>query len=205
MRRLVGWCGLSLGLLVLCGCSTSTSPDKADLDNDRNSPGEMRLAARGEGGSRASKPLPVSSEDGPDEVVRAFLEAARAGQDGTATLLLTDKAREETEREGLALDPPGTPSMKYQLGKIEYHEQDPHAAYVNTLWIESLGTSDERFEVVWVLRRQSQGWRIAGMAAQMDTAQPPVFLNFEDPADVARIKSEIGAEPAAKVARRPRD
>ena len=37
----------------------------------------------------------------------------------------------------------------------------------------------------------------------MELNEPPVFLNFEDPQDVARIKSELGSEPGAAVARRP--
>lgn len=36
----------------------------------------------------------------------------------------------------------------------------------------------------------------------MELDQPAVFLNFEDPQDVARIKSELSDEPGANVARR---
>jgi len=202
MRRPFGLIGVGLGCLLLAACSTNSTPETAEqTENGRQNADVRPTNRRGMGGS--AKPLPVSSEDGPDEVVRAFLEAARSGEDATATLLLTDKAREETEREGLVLDPPGTPSMKYELGKVEYHEQDPHAAYVNSLWIEGGARPDERLEVVWVLRRQSAGWRIAGMAAQIELNEPPVFLNFESPQDVARIKSELGSEPGASVARRP--
>lgn len=186
--------------VLLTACNNSSSPSTAEGTGDGRSTADLRSGQR-RGTGNSAKPLPVSSEDGPDEVVRAFLEAARAGEESTATQLLTDKAREETQREGLALDPPGTPSMKYEIGKVEYHEQDPHAAYVNSLWIETTLPTDDRFEVVWVLRRQSQGWRIAGMAAQMEANQSPVFLNFEDPQDVARIKSELGDEPGAVVAR----
>jgi len=194
--------GVGVISLILAGCTNSSSPDLADRSNEQGGDTAARPSQRRGGPGAAAKPLPVSSEDGPDEVVRAFLEAARSGEDATATLLLTDRARAETEREGLALDPPGTPSMKYEIGKVEYHDQDPHAAYVNSQWIETSPRTDDRFEVVWVLRRQSQGWRIAGMAAQMEANQPAVFLNFEDPQDVARIKSELSDEPGANVARR---
>lgn len=199
MRWFVPSVAIVCSALFCSACSRTVPSPSADSGGER--PTLERTAARVDG--PAARPLPVSSEDGPDEVVRAFLDAARGGDDSTATQLLTDKAREETGRAGLALDPPGTPTMKYEIGKIEYHEQDPHAAYVNSLWLESQGPADDRFEVVWVLRRQSEGWRIAGMAAQMEAGQPPIFLNFEDTNDVARIKSEVGADPGATVAETP--
>lgn len=202
MRRLNGFCVLVLSCGLLVACNSSSSP-VADRETDGDGPKVERTAnRRRDAGPRS---LPVSKEDGPDEVVRAFLDAARSGDDSTATQLLTDKAREETDREGLTLDPPGTPSMKYDIVKVDYHEQNPHAAYVTSSWVEQSsdpGASNDPIEVVWVLRRQSNGWRIAGMAAQMDPNEQHVWLNFEDPQHVARIKSEIAEEPGAETARR---
>jgi hypothetical protein len=134
----------------------------------------------------------------PDEVVIAFLEAIRSGDESVASQLLTLKAQEETEKEGLSLDPPGTPSMQYRIEKVEYVADIKDAAYVNSVWTDSAaGPSENPFEVVWVLRRQSDGWRIAGMAAQIVPDEPPVFINFEEPNDVQRLKGQLDDEPSS--------
>lgn len=150
----------------------------------------------------SSRPLPPASAT-PESVVRLFLQAARSGDETTATQLLTRKARQETEKEGLALEPPGTPTMKFAIADAEIPSDDPQAAYVGSTWTEMDSQNQESFAVTWILRRQSDGWRIAGMATQTTPTEQPLWLNFEDPEHVQRIKREIGGEPQRTVADDP--
>lgn len=190
----------ALLLLALCGgtaCNSGTPVASTDQPGDANPPA-VDLSPTDVPASEQAAKLPAKSAS-PGEIVAAFLNAARGGDDQTATLLLTAKARSETEREGLVLDPPGTPSMRFEIGKIEISPEDASAAYVNSVWSETESKSEQTFEVVWVLRKETNGWRIAGMAAETVAGAQPVFLNFEDPQDLLRIKSEVDGEPEPAV------
>ncbi len=44
-----------------------------------------------------------------------------------------------------------------------------------------MATTPDRDRVVWMLKKQGEGRRIAGMATRMFPDMPPVVLNFEDP------------------------
>jgi hypothetical protein len=131
----------------------------------------------------------------PDAVVTAFLESLRKGNDSLAASLLTDKARAETQAKGLNVQPPGTPDMTYQIGQTEYVDDTKTGAHVGSIWFEKLETGETAsFEVIWVLRREAQGWRIAGMAMPPEGPESaPLFLNFEDCEDLLRKWQESEA------------
>lgn len=158
--------------LMLVGCGSKESTPAASID------------ATGTGESASPTPATTANVEPPEAVVTAFLESLRNGNDAVAGALLTDKARVETQKHGLKVQPPGTPDMTYQIGQTELME--PNGAHVGSVWTNKLedGTP-ESFEVIWVLRRESQGWRIAGMATPaMGPDSEPLFFNFEDPADL---------------------
>ena len=169
--------------------------------------------------SRDERMPPPGAE--PPVVVQAFLEASRSGQDDLAMELLSNKAREATGREGLALDRAGKASMVYEVGGTEFPVDDKQAAYVTSVWRDPaeseerggspsnpsfepgiVPTTTQRVEeatgesvkVTWILRRQVEGWRIAGMATAV-TGEEPLLINFEDPSDLRRIKGEVDGEP----------
>jgi predicted small lipoprotein YifL len=127
----------------------------------------------------------ASKQDAPDAVVTAFLESLRVGNDTLASSLLTDVAQQETQKKGLKVQPPGTPDMTYTIGQTEYVTEAKDGAHVGSVWSEKLeGGEVASFEVIWVLRLQPQGWRIAGMAMPVGETGEPLFLNFENPEDL---------------------
>ena len=182
---------VGLGMLFV-GCGKSKTPDAA---SNGAAPGALPTAAIGSPQAipNAGPAVPPNAE--PGVVVAAFLDAARTANEKVANELLTRKAREETTKADLTINPPGTPSMKYKVEKVEYAQEDPSVAYVNSIWTETLAGMEDSFEVVWVLRKQSDGWRIAGMAAQTVPGEQPAMFNFEDALDVQRIKSQVNSEP----------
>lgn len=121
----------------------------------------------------------------PDVAVSSFLKALRNGDDQVAETLLTLKAREETAKHNLAVQPPGTPNASYQVSGVEFANAEKTAAYVNSQWSETFqdGTS-ESYEIIWVVRSEAKGWRVAGMATKIAESQPPLFLNFENPVEM---------------------
>lgn len=133
----------------------------------------------------------------PDVVVKEFLAATRDGNDQLAARLLSDKALAETTRMGLAVKPPGTPTMTYEVQDVEYPADTENGAYVHSRWTERFGDSDESYRISWILRRQSDGWRIVGMAAELSDTEPPYLLNFEDPRELYEQLHESGESLAA--------
>ena len=134
----------------------------------------------------------------PQQIVTQFLQALSQGDADTVTQLLTEKARVETKKHQLAVQPPGTAAAQYQVGKVELVEG---GAYVNSIWSEPATDGNrQRYEIVWVLRSQADGWRVAGMAARIDPNRELTYLNFEDPQEMLSkwesVDTELANRPA---------
>jgi hypothetical protein len=212
------WKGFAVvGLLLVgtsAGCGSSNSPDGAQGTgappvSAGNSPAPSTTSSANSGRDSGSTRLPAAhlaeqtapqsplpKDASPDAVVAAFLEATRRGDDQVAASLLSQKALEETTKIGLAVKPPGTPSMEYHIEGAEFVEGVPDGAYVNSTWTEQYEGEVEQFEVTWILRHDEVGWRIVGMAAETDPNEPPYVLNFEEPSELYRQMQEELAEEA---------
>ena len=134
----------------------------------------------------------------PQQIVTQFLQALSQGDADVVTQLLTEKARVETKKHQLAVQPPGTAAAQYQVGKVELVEG---GAYVNSIWSEPATDGNrQRYEIVWVLRSQTDGWRVAGMAARIDPNRELTYLNFEDPQEMLSkwesVDTELANRPA---------
>lgn len=160
-----------LGFAVGCGGpKESQTPASAD-------PGSTSTPA-------SNTTTSVKNQD-PSQAVTAFLEALRSGDDQVAEALLTTRAREETARHNLTVQPPGTPNATYQVGRVEYPDKQQGTAYVECRWTERYkdGTEDA-FDVVWVMRFEQAGWHVAGMATQLGDTEDVVMLDFENPQEM---------------------
>jgi hypothetical protein len=129
----------------------------------------------------------------PDVAVRQFLEAIRVGDHKAAEMMLTAVARQKTMEMDLLVAPPGSPTASFVISGVKVIENQ--VAQVGCVWTD---TGDDgrphTNEFVWALRRQPEGWRVAGVAVQMFPNQPPLLLDFEDPADMLRKQQMAEAE-----------
>lgn len=157
MLRSHGMAVLAGTLLALSGCGSGETTPQAKTAPD----GQAK---------------PKSTDDTPDGAVTVFLEAVRGGDDAVAAEMLTKLARQKTEEMELVVAPPGGDDMKYEVGEIESLSDE--IAHVACTWSDG----DEHHDVVWALRKEKSGWRIAGMATQLEGV--PLLLNFEDPKDM---------------------
>jgi len=157
----------------------------------------------------APQPVAVPANASPDQVLTVFLNALRSGDSPTTESLLTAKAREELAKHSLSVDVQSSPSSTYQVRPGEGVAGDPNGAHVSSVWTEKFDDGEETYEIVWALRRQNEGWRVAGMAMQLLPGQAMQFLNFEDPADMLKKKDEAIAAiqqqqpPVAETAQQP--
>jgi len=129
----------------------------------------------------------------PDAAVREFLDAIRVGDHKRAEGMLTDTARQKTSEMDLLVAPPGSATAKFEIAEMEVIEDQ--VAHVASVWTD-IGDDGkpQTNEFVWALRRQPQGWRVAGVAVQLFPNQPPLLLDFEDPADMLRKQQMAEAE-----------
>jgi hypothetical protein len=118
----------------------------------------------------------------------------RDGNSGTTAALLSRTAQEETIKHNWPVQPPGAPSATYQLGQAQYADQSQSIVQVPCIWTEPDGEGGTvKFEVVWSLRREEPGWRVAGFATEVVPGRPPFFFNFEDIAGLRAAQAEAEA------------
>lgn len=129
----------------------------------------------------------------PDAMVAEFLEGIRSGNDAKAASLLTPLARQKTAEMGLEVAPPASETAKFKVGQVEYVAED--GAHVATDWMDVDENGQQTTDaIIWMVRRENDGWRVAGMATKVFEDQPPLFLNFEDPDDMMRKQKLVAEE-----------
>jgi len=188
---------LLLGLVGVTGCgdpdtdSTSSTPDLVAPVVNLNPGYDAELAeptqespARTLTIGTSTPVVDLSATATPEQVVEHFLTALQQGSDEQVTGLLTAKARTETAKHDLVVRSPGSPTAKFSVGALELVSG---GAYVNSQWSEtSIDGFAQKFEIIWVLRKQANGWRIAGMATRVAENEQPTYLNFENPKEMIR-------------------
>ncbi len=174
MKRIATIFVAVLAAVMIAGCGGGS--DSNTTDGAASKPAAS--------GQSAAAQASANTQD-PKTAVTAFLDAMRGGDDKVAESLLTSKAREETARQNMVVQPPGTPNASYQVGRVEYPTDQKDTAYVECMWSEKYEDGQkEQYEVVWVLHKEKTGWHIAGMATELDDSGSVVFLNFENPAEM---------------------
>jgi len=186
MKRTLSIFALSLATCVWVGCSGSEKPAPSAESNTPAEGGAQTTAAP----ASPRKPVEVAVEAAPEQVVSTFLAALKAGDEATTAALLTSKAREETAKHDIAVAPQSAPGATYQVSPGKILDDNPNGAHVSSVWTETYQDGSITYEIVWVLRKQTDGWRIAGMALELIPGQAPQFLNFEDPEDMMRKHEE---------------
>lgn len=205
MKRMI-----TVGLLVgvgigLVGCGGQPSASKEPATNAEKA---AEMAASTDSASKslsaaaapAAATVDIPADAPPDEVVSAFLEARRSGDPQTTSALLTATARAATAKFKIDVNGEALPDLQFEVARPKYLKNNPKGSHVSSIWTEILpdGTKAS-YEVVWVLRKEAIGWRVAGFAAELTPGTEPQFLNFEDPEDMMRKQQEAvaAAEQAA--------
>lgn len=181
-RRWFVLAGLLLAIMI-SGCNSGqTEPGPTAQTDSTKAP--------------AVQPADGQTQD-PANAVRVFLQSLRNGDQEIAAQLLTDKARTETAKLQLVVEPPGTPSAKYAVGEVEY-QQDPNEAHVLSNWTETTDEGTESYQVVWITKKDAQAWKIAGMATRQVGSSEALLVDFEDAALLGQLlnREEPSSQPA---------
>jgi hypothetical protein len=142
----------------------------------------------------------------PSDAVATFLEAVRTGNDAQAASMLTPLARQKTSEKNMVVAPPGSATAKFKVGNYEFITPEKDAAHVWCTWTDVMDAEGHTRsdDIIWALRLETDGWRIAGMILKVFPDQPPLVMNFEDPDDMIRKQEALqaaesessGAQPA---------
>jgi hypothetical protein len=185
-RPLSAGCTL-LSLVVLAvGCGKSESGATAD--------------ASASGGAKAQGIMSSAAGDmsGAVDSVSQFLDAIRRGGDSDrAHALLTARAAKVLEGLGRTIQPIGSPDATFKVTRGEAVAEHPGMALVHSTWSEpSPEGAAETYQVVWAVQFE-QGWKISGMAMELDPEKPPMIVDFEDAQQMAQLFRSDSPEPAA--------
>ena len=190
---------------VITGCAIAFSgcskvPDESHftsqlLGGDASTPANSSPAKSSKRPAKSAGSHDFSDLKSPQDVVNRFLDAARNREQDVVEQLLTQAARTEAKRAELTIEPPGTPAMVYEVAQAEYPTEDSKIAYVKVKWTETDDKDAEVSEILWILRKESVGWRVAGMSVPQDDDERPYTLSFEKPADMLEIKRHVQLEP----------
>jgi hypothetical protein len=142
----------------------------------------------------------TAAQGGPDKAVHDFLDAVRRGDDAKAAKMLTPVAREKTAELHMVVAPPGSETAQFEVGEVEMVSED--GAHVATTWTDVDAEGNRHSDqILWILRKEKEGWRVAGMATKIFDDELPIILNFEDPQDMLR-KQKLAEEEVARRADR---
>lgn len=178
MKRM-SWVFVAVVLgLVASGCGkTESGPASATSAGAQTS----TETAAADGKTGGASPRPADGE--PDAAVWDFLEAVRTGSDDKAAKMLTPLARSKVSETNMVLAPPGTDTARFVIGATERLAED--GARVTVEWTDLDYNGKPRTDqTIWMVRKEADGWRIAGMAVPVFENEPMVLMNFEDPADM---------------------
>ena len=136
-------------------------------------------------------PVEVKNAEEPLKILYYFTQAMAKDQQSVVLALLSEKALKERLSHGKSFGPTAK-SMKNTdviLGSVQYLNDDkgtPVGAHVRTTW-RPKGASDEKGEqIAWVLRREANTWRVAGMISVVAAAFTQKVVNFENLDETAK-------------------
>jgi hypothetical protein len=161
---------MALAAALLAGCGGSS--DSGESTGTAAIPAQTGAAAPG-------------AMSDPVEAVTTFLTAVRSGDDATAAAMFTKTAREKAAEMNIEVAPKGSDTARFQVGQVEYI--DNSLAKVPSSWSDYDPQGELRTDhMAWMLRREPEGWRVAGMAATVFEGEPPLLLDFENPEETLR-------------------
>lgn len=155
-------------LVAGCGDSGNTPPASSGSD-----------PAAATAASQSAEPAD------PAQSVKSFLEAVRRGDDATAAAMFTELAREKASEMNIEVAPKGSDTAQFEVFEAEYI--DDGLAKVPSTWSDyGVDGQLQTDKMAWMLRREPEGWRVAGMSAAVFEGEPPLLLDFENPEETLR-------------------
>ncbi len=123
----------------------------------------------------------------PTEVVSQLLDRVRrGGQEASSNELLTKLAQQELTRIGRPFQFPGSPDTRFEVREAFPVPDQDDAVWVHALLTEPSDSGENfQYEVVWTLRKETEGWRVSGFVIDQGDGMEPLEFDFENGAEMA--------------------
>ncbi|WP_145385091.1 hypothetical protein [Stieleria neptunia] len=123
----------------------------------------------------------------PTEVVSQFLDRVRrGGQEASSNELLTKLAQQELTRIGRPFEFPGSPDTRFEVRQAFPVPDQDDAVWVHTFLTEPSDSGENfQYEVVWTLRKETEGWRVSGFVIDQGDGMEPLEFDFENGDEMA--------------------
>lgn len=179
--------GLPAILVAFGLCSAGCNSEPSATPNPTRS--NTHSIAAGSVAPRAGESADLADVPSPTDVVSQFLDRVRRGGETTdAGQLLTQRAQSELKRIGRTVQPIGTPDARFDVRQAAAIPNEPGSMLVQSIWTEPNNDgSNGQYEVVWAVHREPVGWRISGLAMEMNPGQPPIVIDFENGDEMAKL------------------
>ncbi|MDR2115114.1 MAG: hypothetical protein LBP87_01910 [Planctomycetaceae bacterium] len=151
--------------------------------------------------------FPATDTDLPEtsdvaEIVSRFMTAILHGESQTIRTLLTPPARQKSEELGISFTPQTSRTASFTIDRIV--PQGENCVYVHTTLTDLNEEAEkESAEIIWIMAKSAEGWRISGAAAEIFDGQDKTFLNFEDPEEAQNAISLAELQAVPKSAMNP--
>ena len=168
-----GLATLSLTLFVGCGGTTNSSTASKSSGSS---------ATSGTENSVSSVQVVPGQGTEPGQCVAIFLDSLRSGDEESANGVLTAKAREELAKTPYEMQPLGTPEGAFEVGRVGYPYEEKDIALVECQWTEpsAPGEPPLTMDIVCEVRKETEGWRIAGLVVTSPGSEETLVLDFEN-------------------------
>nr|WP_143547890.1 hypothetical protein [Rhodopirellula sp. SM50] len=128
-----------------------------------------------------------SNQVQPAEVVSQLLDRVRrGGQEASSNELLTKLAQQELTRIGRPFQFPGSPDTRFEVRQAFPVPDQDDAVWVHTFLTEPIDSGESfQYEVVWTLRKETEGWRVSGFVIDQGDGMEPLEFDFENGDEMA--------------------
>ncbi|MFO0941416.1 MAG: hypothetical protein U0930_11675 [Pirellulales bacterium] len=133
------------------------------------------------------------------QVVGVFLDSLRRGDETTMNSVLTTLAKTEVKKTSYAIQPVGTPQGKFDLGRLVFPYEDRNVTLVECRWSEPATPTEPelKMDIVCEVHQEADGWKIAGMAVNIEGEQEPLVIDFEDGQRLEQLMRMANGQPPA--------
>ncbi|MDR1270490.1 MAG: hypothetical protein LBK82_13290 [Planctomycetaceae bacterium] len=113
-------------------------------------------------------------------IVSRFMTAMLHGENQTIRTLLTPAARQKGEEMGIFFTPQTTHTASFTIDQTIPQGENCVYVYTTLTDLNEKG-ENESVEIVWIVTKKEEGWRVSGAAAALFDGQDKTLLDFEDP------------------------
>jgi hypothetical protein len=182
----------ALGILAAIGTACSKADPAATADGHIEHSVDVGHLSAGYSSDQA--PAALNRADAPDKVVLQFMEAAKSGDQKKLSDLMSEAARRETDAYHIDFELDSYRNATFEVGETEYLTPEKNTAHVGCKWTDRDDTGSYSHDVIWVLRKEMEGWRVVGMITRPFPDQKPVAFNYENIKELMATKASIVEE-----------